>query len=181
MSTPYLPAPQWKRLSTKPRSYGDRDNAIGIVEFHPSPSRTSSNPDPIPNPTSASPSSSGGKIAYFYASRMMSSGQEDTTEIIGTSGKLSINASPQRDLVNIHTDGGIKREIPQDYFQRFEAAFVNEGRVWVDCCLDDWKVPLELESAVQAVRIGCALQEALVTGVKIEFDEGGERKVRARL
>lgn len=32
-----------------------------------------------------------------------------------------------------------------------------------------------------AVRIGCALQESLITGKKIEFDEKGERVVPAKL
>jgi len=35
---------------------------------------------------------------------------------------------------------------------------------------------MKLEGAVNAVRIGCALQEALITGKKIEFDEQGRRK-----
>jgi myo-inositol 2-dehydrogenase/D-chiro-inositol 1-dehydrogenase len=32
-----------------------------------------------------------------------------------------------------------------------------------------------LDSAVKAVNIGCALQESLITGKKIEFDESGKR------
>lgn len=34
---------------------------------------------------------------------------------------------------------------------------------------------MRLEDAVMAVRIAAALQESLVTGRKIEFDERGER------
>lgn len=45
------------------RKYGDRDNAVGIVEFY------------------------GRRIAYLYCSRMMAAGQEDSTEIIGTGGQ----------------------------------------------------------------------------------------------
>ena len=58
------------------RKYNDYDNAVGIVEFY------------------------NGKIAYYYCSRMMAHGQEDTTEVIGTEGKLSINAHPALDLVS---------------------------------------------------------------------------------
>jgi myo-inositol 2-dehydrogenase/D-chiro-inositol 1-dehydrogenase len=133
--------------------HGDVDNGIGIVEFH------------------------GGKIAYFYSSRMMAAGQHDETEIIGTEGKISVNGSPATNLVEVHEVGGIRREIPQDYYGRFEEAFVREGVEFTDCCLDNTPLPFGLGSAVQALEIGVALQESLRTGRKIEFGEDGERVV----
>lgn len=87
-------------MSPELREFGDRDNAIGIVEFW------------------------GGKIAYFYNSRMMAHGQEDTTEIIGTAGKLVVNGNPQANHVNTYTSAGITREAPAHYYGRFEYAFV---------------------------------------------------------
>lgn len=139
------------------RQYDDVDNAVGVVEFWDE------------------------RVAYFYCSRMMVAGQEDCTEIIGTGGKVSVNMSPQRNLVSLHEAGGIRKEIPQDYFQRFENAFVREGAEFVKCCLDGGEVPVPLKGAVKAVEIGCALQESLRNGGKIEFDEEGTRKVRSRL
>lgn len=139
------------------RKHNDRDNAVGLVEFHD------------------------GRVAYFYASRMMAAGQEDSTEIIGTEGKLAINTQPAMNLVNIYEPNGIRREIPQTYFDRFEHAFVTEANDFTACCLDDQPVPLALEGAVHAVRIGCALQESLISGEKIFFDQGGKRVERARL
>jgi len=47
--------------------------------------------------------------------------------------------------------------------------------------LDNTKLPFKLAGAVQAVRIGAALQEALRTGKKLEFDEIGQRLDKARL
>lgn len=131
--------------------HGDVDNGIGIVEFY------------------------GGKIAHFYSSRMMAAGQHDETEIIGTSGKISVNARPAMDLVEMHEKGGIRREIVQDYYGRFEEAFVTEGKEFVDSCLDNTALPFGLESAVQALEIGVALQESLRTGRKIEFGVDGVR------
>lgn len=60
------------------RKYKDVDNGVGVVEFW------------------------GGKLAYFYCSRMMAAGQHDMTEIIGTEGKLTVNANPQSSLVDIY-------------------------------------------------------------------------------
>lgn len=82
------------------KQHQDYDNAVGIVEFH------------------------NGKVAYFFCSRMMAHGQEDTTEVIGTEGKLVVNGNPQANLVNTYTTTGINREIPPHYYGRFEHAFV---------------------------------------------------------
>lgn len=139
--------------------HNDVDNGVGIVEFW------------------------GGKIAYFYSSRMMMAGQEDTTEIIGTEGKLTINAKPQNDLVEVHEQTGIRREVAQTYYDRFEQAFVRESNEFTEAILDDKKLPFKLSGAVQAVKIGCALQESVNSGRKIYFDEMGNRIVeeKARL
>ena len=144
-------------VSPELRKHHDRDNAVGVVEFW------------------------NGKIAYFYASRMMAAGQEDTTEIIGTRGKLTVNMDPQQNLVRVYGPEGIRKEIAQTYYDRFEHAFVSEANEFTACCLDGGEVPVPLEGAVEAVRIGCALQEAMITGKKIWFDEGGRRVERAKL
>jgi myo-inositol 2-dehydrogenase/D-chiro-inositol 1-dehydrogenase len=139
------------------RKHNDRDNAVGLVEFHD------------------------GRIAFFYASRMMAAGQEDVTEIIGTKGKLAVNTQPALNHVNIYDGSGIRREIPQTYYDRFEYAFVTEAQEFSAACLDDSPLPIDLGSAVLAVRIGAALQESLITQKKIFFDENGERCELARL
>jgi myo-inositol 2-dehydrogenase/D-chiro-inositol 1-dehydrogenase len=122
-----------------------------------------------------------GKMAYFYASRMMAAGQEDSTEVIGTKGKVAVNTQPQLNLVQTFDAGGIRKEIPQHYYDRFEYAFVTEANEFTASCLENTAVPLKLEGAVQAVRIGAALQEALITGEKIFFDENGNRVQKGRL
>jgi myo-inositol 2-dehydrogenase/D-chiro-inositol 1-dehydrogenase len=111
----------------------------------------------------------------------MAAGQEDCTEIFGTEGKIAINAQPLLNLVNVYEPGGIRREIPADYYGRFKEAFVTEANEFTASCLDNTPAPLELESAVKAVTIGCALQESLNTGKKIEFDEGGRRVETSKL
>ncbi|KAK2608763.1 hypothetical protein QQS21_002752 [Conoideocrella luteorostrata] len=139
------------------RKHKDVDNGIGMVEFW------------------------GGKVAYFYSSRMMAAGQHDMTEIIGTEGKLSVNASPTGTLVEMHGSAGVQREIPADYYGRFEHAFVTEANEFTAACLDNTRLPFKLSGAVQAVKIGCALQESLNSGQKINFDEVGRRIESARL
>ncbi|KAF2470734.1 NAD(P)-binding protein [Lindgomyces ingoldianus] len=137
--------------------HGDVDNGIGVVEFYSH------------------------QIAYFYSSRMNPPGQHDTTEIIGTKGKLSINANPTTNLLESHLPTGIHRDIPQNYYERFEHAFVEEARQFTDAVLDGGEVPVDLESSVEAVRIGCALQESVRSGKKIWFDREGRRVDEERM
>ncbi|KAF2113149.1 hypothetical protein BDV96DRAFT_151844 [Lophiotrema nucula] len=139
------------------KKYNDYDNAVGIVEFY------------------------GGKIAYYYNSRMMAHGQEDVTEVIGTEGKVSINLNPQQNLVNVYTPAGITREIPPHYYGRFEYAFVAEANEFTAACLDGTRLPNKPRNAVKAVQIGAWLQEALVSGKQIHFDETGRRVEKASL
>ncbi|KAH6704303.1 hypothetical protein BKA61DRAFT_618315 [Leptodontidium sp. MPI-SDFR-AT-0119] len=139
------------------RKFNDCDNAIGIIEFY------------------------GGKIAYLYCSRIMAAGQEDTSELIGTQGKLTINAQPMSNLVNIHEAQGIRREIPSTYYGRFEKAFLTEANEFTRACLDDTRLPFKLGGATKTVEIACALQESLVSGQKIWFDETGSRAEKASL
>ncbi|BDD55996.1 hypothetical protein MAP00_001476 [Monascus purpureus] len=139
------------------RERNDRDNGIGIVEFY------------------------NGKIAQLLVSRMMAAGQEDTTEIIGTQGKIAVNAAPQLNLVHIHDATGIRREVPADYFGRFREAFITEANEFTASCLNDTPAPIRLDSTVNAMKIACALQESMVTGQKVEFDESGQRVSLAKL
>ncbi|KAK1987302.1 hypothetical protein LZ30DRAFT_777700 [Colletotrichum cereale] len=139
------------------RNHNYRDNAVGTVEFH------------------------GGRIAHLYASRMMAAGQEDSTEIVGTKGKLSVNILPAENHVRIYQPGGVRQELPQTYWDRFKAAFTTEAVEFTDSVLEDKPVPIELASAVLAVKIGAALQESMIKGTKIWFDEQGERTKMAQL
>ncbi|KAM0439884.1 hypothetical protein ACHAPT_000982 [Fusarium lateritium] len=139
------------------RKHKDVDNGVGIVEFW------------------------GGKVAYFYSSRMMAAGQHDMTEVIGTEGKLAINANPVGTLVEMHEAAGVRRQIPGDYYGRFEHAFVTEANEFTAACIDNNRLPFKLTGAVQAVKIGCALQESLNSGLKINFDETGRRIEAAKL
>ncbi|KAI0453798.1 hypothetical protein F5B21DRAFT_525441 [Xylaria acuta] len=98
----------------------------------------------------------------------MAAGRHDMAEIIGTEGRLSVNANPQGSLVEMHEPQGVRREIPEDCCGRFEHAFVTEANEFTVACLGNNKLPFKLSGAVQA------LQESLNSGQKIFFDETGQ-------
>lgn len=133
------------------RKHKDVDNGVGIVEFW------------------------GDKIAFFFACRMMAGGVHDMTEIIGTKGKIAVNTNPSSSLVEVHESNGIRRELPQDYYARFEYSFVAMTNEFTAACLDNTELPFELSGAVKALTIGSALQESMNSGKNIDFDETGRR------
>ncbi|KAJ5109281.1 hypothetical protein N7456_005956 [Penicillium angulare] len=124
----------------------DRDNAIATVEFE------------------------GEKIAALYCSRMMAAGQEDTSEIICEWGSVRVNMQVRKNHVEYHDSQGVRRELPQHYYERFREAFITEASEFTACCLDDTPPPISLQSSVKAVSIGQALQRSLISGEKIFFD-----------
>ncbi|RSL90955.1 hypothetical protein CEP51_000513 [Fusarium floridanum] len=139
------------------RQYNDSDNAIGMMEFHD------------------------GRMVSLFASRAMAAGAEDSTEIIGTKGKLVVNMMPRVNHVHVYQAGGVLQEMPQNYWERFENAFMAQANRFAETVLDDKPSWIELESAVEVVKIGVALQESMVTGEKIWFDEKGQRVNKAQL
>ncbi|KAK5069206.1 hypothetical protein LTR64_008640 [Lithohypha guttulata] len=129
----------------------DVDNALGVVEFW------------------------GGKMAHYYCSRTQAVGHDVCTEITGTAGKISVNVVPRVNNVVISDKIGVRHQVQEEYWQRFEYAFATEANEFIDSILDDKPVPLPLEGGMKVMVIARALQDALLTGKVIRFDEQGKR------
>ncbi|EAW17029.1 NAD-binding Rossmann fold oxidoreductase family protein [Aspergillus fischeri NRRL 181] len=132
--------------------FNDVDNAVGVVEFWD------------------------GRIAYYYHSRTTLHGYDNCTEIVGTDGKIGINLIPTMNKVQVSGPNGIVSEALPSWMDQYEEAFVTELDVFVEAILDGKEFPLKIEAALTGLRIAQALQESLVSGKKIEFNESGERK-----
>lgn len=129
----------------------DVDNGVGIVEFW------------------------GGKIAYFYCSRTQAHGHDVCTEVTGTTGKIMVNVMPKQNNVVIADKLGMRNEVQVEYWQRFEHAFALEANEFVQSVLQDKPVPLPLELGMKVMTIGRALQDSLVSGRVVRFNEQGKR------
>lgn len=77
---------------------------------------------------------------------------EDSAEVIGTQGKLTVNMQPQTNLVNVYEASGFRREFPGPYYGRFEQAFVTEANEFTAACLDGGKFPMKLTGAVKVIK-----------------------------
>ncbi|RDW87850.1 hypothetical protein BP5796_03544 [Coleophoma crateriformis] len=137
----------------------DVDNGVGVVEYW------------------------GGKIAYFYCSRTQAHGHDVCTEVVGTKGKVMVNLDPRANNVTSASSSGISHEVQPEYWERFEDAFATEANEFIASIVDNTPVPLKLELGLMSLKIGWALQEALLSGERIRFDEDGNKldNVRGRL
>lgn len=129
----------------------DVDNALGIVEFW------------------------GGKMAHYYCSRTQAVGHDVCTEITGTDGKVSVNVVPRANNVVISDKIGVRHQVQEEYWHRFEYAFATEANEFINSILEDKPVPLPLEGGMKVMVIARALQDALLTGEVVRFDEQGRR------
>ncbi|KAF9895129.1 hypothetical protein FE257_000031 [Aspergillus nanangensis] len=132
--------------------FGDVDNAVGVVEFW------------------------GGKIAHYYHSRTTAHGYDNCTEIVGKTGKVSINLTPLKNRVQVSNAAGITQDATPSWIDRYSEAFVTEVDQFTSAILDGKELPLRLEAAYLGLEIALCLQESLRTGKKIEFDEEGRRR-----
>ena len=129
----------------------DVDNGVGVVQFH------------------------NGAIAYFYCSRTQAHGHDVCTDVTGTTGKVMVNVMPQKNNVVVADKLGMRHEVQDEYWPRFEHAFALEAQEFVDSVLNDKPVPLPLELGMKVMRIGRALQDSLQTGKVVRFNEQGVR------
>ena len=129
----------------------DVDNAVGVVEFWD------------------------GKMAYYYCSRTQAHGHDVCTEVTGTDGKIQVNVVPRANNVVVNDKLGVRHEVQPEYWQRFEGAFEMEANEFIDAIMNDTRVPLELETGMRVMVIARALQDALLKGEVIRFNELGHR------
>ena len=119
---------------------GDVDNGLAIVEFE------------------------GGARAQFYASRTMAHGFDANTEVIGTAGSVSVGVGGQRDRVQSRDAHGVHHAVLADFVERFAEAFQREMTAFVASCRNESPVPLILNDATEATRIGIAITKSLHSG-----------------
>jgi myo-inositol 2-dehydrogenase / D-chiro-inositol 1-dehydrogenase len=124
----------------------DVDNGVAICEFE------------------------GGQIAVFYASRTMAHGHDTETEVIGTAGSVAVGRYARADRVEIADASGIRSTCTPSFYERFEQAFLREAQAFVHAVATDGALPLSLDDAVEATRIGIALRTSLHSAAPVLLD-----------
>ncbi|MCT4620858.1 MAG: inositol 2-dehydrogenase [Marinisporobacter sp.] len=101
-----------------------------------------------------------GTMAFLFAGRTAPHGYNVETEIIGTKGILRIASVPQKNLVEILDEHGVRKECSQDFLERFDQAYVDEVQEFVNCILEGRKPEVTVYDGTKSTIIAYAATEA---------------------
>jgi myo-inositol 2-dehydrogenase / D-chiro-inositol 1-dehydrogenase len=131
---------------------GDADNAVGMVQF------------------------ASGAVAWFYNSRTAAAGYDNASEIFCERGKISVNLVARKDRVEVSDERGVNVECVPGWYERYEEAFVEELRHFVERVGDRGEFRVKMADVSVGMRIARALQDSLESGGRVvRFDRLGER------
>jgi myo-inositol 2-dehydrogenase/D-chiro-inositol 1-dehydrogenase len=105
-----------------------------------------------------------GAMGFIFNGRIASQGYTIEAEIIGTKGTLRIGTLPQGNMVEILDTGGVRREYQDNFLDRFQSAYLNEMREFIDCLHENRKPEPGIEEGWRATRIAYKCKEAFETG-----------------
>lgn len=103
-------------------------------------------------------------MAFLFAGRTAPHGYNVETEIVGTKGTLRIAAIPQRNHLEILDAHGVRRECSQNFLERFEAAYLEELRVFVHCIRTGERPGVLVQDGTQTTRIAYKCRESFESG-----------------
>jgi len=108
-------------------------------------------------------------MVFLFAGRTAPHGYNVETEIIGTKGTLRIASVPQKNLVEILDNSGVRRECSENFLERFESSYVNEVQEFVNCILEGRKPEVTVYDGTRVSEIAYKCKEAFETGEMLRF------------
>lgn len=102
-------------------------------------------------------------MAFIFAGRTAPHGYNVETEIIGTKGTIRIASVPQKNMVEILDNYGVRKECSQDFLERFEAAYIEEIKEFVDCIQTGRKPEVTVYDGTKTTEIAYKCKEAFET------------------
>ena len=103
-------------------------------------------------------------MVFLFAGRTAPHGYNVETEIIGTKGILRIASVPQKNLVEVLDNSGVRRECSENFLERFESSYVNEMQEFVDCILEGRKPKVTVYDGTKVSEIAYRCKESFETG-----------------
>ena len=89
-------------------------------------------------------------MAFVFAGRTAAHGYNVETEIVGTKATLRIGSIPQKNLVEILDQDGVRKECSQSFNERFEVAFKNEIQEFINCIVEERQPEIKAHDGTQA-------------------------------
>ncbi len=109
-------------------------------------------------------------MAFLFAGRTAPHGYNVETEVIGTRGTLRIANVPQKNLLEILDNNGVRKECSQDFLERFEVAYLREMEEFFLCVNEGRKPKISIYDASRVTKIAYSCKSSFENKelVKIE-------------
>lgn len=101
-----------------------------------------------------------GSMAFLFAGRTAPHGYNVETEIVGTKGTLRIASVPQKNMVEILDEHGVRKECSQDFIERFGDAYRNEMNEFIACVTEGRKPEVTVYDGTKCTEIAYKCKEA---------------------
>jgi myo-inositol 2-dehydrogenase/D-chiro-inositol 1-dehydrogenase len=101
-----------------------------------------------------------GSMAFLFAGRTAPHGYNVETEIVGTMGTLRIASVPQKNMVEILDQHGVRKECSQDFVERFGNAYLNEMNEFISCITEGRKPEVTVYDGTKCTEIAYKCKEA---------------------
>ena len=108
-------------------------------------------------------------MAFLFAGRTAPHGYNVETEIIGTTGILRIASVPQKNMVEILDQHGVRHECSQDFLERFGDAYRNEMAEFVRCINAKCQPEVSVYDGTKCTQIAYACKKSFESGVLVQI------------
>ncbi len=109
-------------------------------------------------------------MGFLFAGRTAPHGYNVETEIFGTEGIIRIGSVPQKNLVEILDKYGIRKEMSQDFIERFSDSFKAELKEFVSCVRENRKPEITVYDGTAVSHIAYKCKESFETGELVDID-----------
>jgi len=103
-------------------------------------------------------------MAFLFSGRTAPHGYNVETEIIGTKGILRIASVPQKNLVEVIDQHGVRKECSENFLERFSSSYENEIKEFISCILTGRKPSVTVYDGTRVTEIAYACKEAFESG-----------------
>jgi len=109
-------------------------------------------------------------MCHIMASRTATHGHDTYSEITGTEGTLRIGRPAGKTMVEIYNKHGARKEIIDNFYERFEDAFVSQIESFIDNVQQGNKMSVSLRDSLEATRVGVAMTKSFMLAKEVTIE-----------
>ncbi len=112
-----------------------------------------------------------GTMASVTASRLAQDGFNTRTFVMGTEGSLEIQDHSPMEAIRIYDTDGIRIEVPQNYFERYELALIEQANDFIKCIMESRRSNSSIIDGLEATRAAVGMTKSFLLGSKVILRE----------